>query len=397
MREANVRIFIIMKILIVAPYFYPDADVSSVRINSLCTYLLKQGVEVSVIRDKEYENAFEYDNSHILASVETFLVDTKGSRKYTVLKNLYTEKFKQTMDSGSYDLVLITMGPFSTLPLCELCKEIYSVPCILDYRDLWIFDMRRKRDFFKPRMLYRKFRAFPIEKKNICCASRVVTVTEEWKGILRKVYKGDTDKFWCIPNGYDDELLNAPQNADVTCPAGEFVISVFGKFAFYSPEYAIAVFKAIEQCASGHTKVVINHIGNSEAAIERIFEKKGQYKIFYHNTGFVEYAQGIQMLKASDAVLLVDIRNGAMGTKFYDYVFANKPIIYVGKPNTQLAKLVSEFDGGFVCQDARDVYGAINSIIDNRIDCLTQKGIIGEYARSMQNKKYLNLMYELVK
>lgn len=387
-----------MKVLVVSPYFSPMADVSCVRINSLCTYLLKQGVEITVIRDKNYDHCLNENDSDIHKRVELHLVDTKGSRKYAILCSLYAEVFEKILASNQYDLVLITMGPFSTLPLCEISTQKYGVPCVLDYRDLWIFDVRRKREFLNPRILYRKIRAYPIEKRAVNCASAVVTVTEDWCGILKKVYGKNSKKFYVISNGYDDEQLSMIENelsTSLNLPECDFMISVFGKFAYYSPEYATEIFEAIAKFAAEKEKILINHIGNREAVLEDLLEKRCMYRDYYHNSGFVKYIKGIQMLRASDAVLLVDIRNGAMGTKFYDYVFANKPLIYLGKPNTQLARLVSGFDGGYVCRNAEEVYSAIKQIKDNHIVHLSDDQNISQYSRSIQNQHYFELIRKL--
>lgn len=387
-----------MKILIIAPYFYPMADVSCVRINSLCQYMINQGDNITIIRNKEYDNCFEIDIENPLAKVETHYVDTKNSRNYKQLSTLYLQEFEKVVKKNTFDLVFITMGPFYSLPICSISKEKYHIPCILDYRDLWLFDMRKKTDFFSPRMLIRKIKGFPIEKKNISAADMVVTVTEKWSNILKTIYRGNKNKYCVVANGYDDVLLKQSENIVTRkIPTGDFNIAVFGKFAYYSEKYAKEVFEAILRLDKDGINVKIIHIGNTEKQMDILLNAHPEYKKYYYNSGFLPYGEGIQIIKQCQASLLVDIRNGAMGTKFYDYVYANVPLLYIGAPHTHLAKLVNTFPGGFVCSEIDDVYRTIKNVISKKIVALTNEYDYEKYSRTEQNKKYYNIIMELTK
>ena len=61
------------------------------------------------------------------------------------------------------------------------------------------------------------------------------------------------------------------------------------------------------------------------------------------NEPFQDYATGIRKLQKADVCILIDIRKHAIGTKIYDYIYANKPIIYIGKKKTYLEKMVKSF------------------------------------------------------
>ena len=86
-----------------------------------------------------------------------------------------------------------------------------------------------------------------------------------------------------------------------------------------------------------------------------------------------------------------------MGTKFYDYVYANVPLLYIGAPHTHLAKLVNTFPGGFVCSEIDDVYRTIKNVISKKIVALTNEYDYEKYSRTEQNKKYYNIIMELTK
>lgn len=384
-----------MKILIVSPFFPPSATVGVVRISSLVKELLKKGHELTIIRN-EYDERFEKLSNvdKELINLKTYKVMVNQSVRYFEASRRYKEVFREIMDQEHFDLVFITAGPYYTIPLCRLAKEEYKTKCIIDYRDLWIFDMRNKIDFFKPLNLIKKLIYFPIEKRNVGYADLIVTVTDEWCQILKKVYK--KGNFEVITNGYDDEQLKKTTNSVVFPYDDRFVIAVFGKLAYYSVEYGIKFFKALDKLSEKIPNLLVLHIGVPEKETEEAIRMSGFDIEKYVNTGFVYYTDGIELLKNSNVNVVIDIRKGAMGTKFYDYVFVNKPLIYLGKKNTQLDLLVKQLENGFSCYDANGVIVAIDKIENEGILSLTSCGDIGVYARSNQNKKYVELINKII-
>lgn len=178
-----------MKILIVAPFFPPSATVAIVRISSLVHALLHRGNEVVILRNKYYEQINQLSNSDKeLINLRTYTVEVDQSVRYFEASKRYKEIFRRIMDNEKFDIVFITAGPYYTIPLCEISKKEYNTKCIIDYRDLWLFDVRNKLDFLKPLNLVKKMIYYPIERRNIKQADLVITVTKQWKNILKKAY-----------------------------------------------------------------------------------------------------------------------------------------------------------------------------------------------------------------
>ncbi|MEC1154372.1 glycosyltransferase [Cytobacillus horneckiae] len=383
-----------MKILIVSPFFPPSATVAIVRISSLAKELLKKGHELTIIRNEYDERIDKLSNSDVeLINLKTYTVKVNQSVRYFEASKRYKEVFREIMDQKNFDLVFITAGPYYTIPLCKVAKEEYNTKCIIDYRDLWIFDMRNKIDFFKPINLIKKLVYLPIERRNIKCADLVVTVTEEWRQILKKVYK--REEFEVITNGYDDEQLKNITNTVDYPYHDRLVIAVFGKLSYYSVEYGIKFFSAMDTLSKKYPNLLVLHIGLPEKETEEAMRISGFDLEKYVNTGFVNYTNGIELLKNSNACVIIDIRKGAMGTKFYDYVFVNKPLIYLGKKNTHLDRLVQRFENGFSCYTEKDLMEAVSKVEEDSISLLTNAGNAEKYSRSIQNKKYIELIDNL--
>src|SRR5690606_38620071 len=136
-----------------------------------------------------------------------------------------------------------------------------------------------------------------------------------------KVYR--TDKIEVIANGYDDEQLKKIESISDFQYQDRFVVASFGKLSYYSLEHGVKFFKAMKKLSEKIPNLIVLHIGTSEKETEAAIRTSGFDKEKYINTGFVSYSTGIQLLNNSDVNVIIDIRNGAKGTKFYDYVFVN--------------------------------------------------------------------------
>lgn len=383
-----------MKILIVSPFFPPLATVAIVRVSSLAYEFLSRGHEITVIRNSYDESVEKLPNSdNKLLNLETYTVEVDGIRYFEASKR-YKQIFRKVMNKEKYDLVFITAGPYYTIPLCKIAKEEYNTKCVIDYRDLWVFDIRRKLDFIRPLNLAKKTVYFQIERQNIKYADLVVTVTENWKRILEKVYRSNNIEV--ISNGYDDKQLNRIDQEKDYPYKDYFVITAFGKLSYYSVEYGVKFFRAMKILSEKYPNLLVLHVGLPEKETEEAIKLSGFDKNKYINTGFINYSDGIRLLMNSDVNVIIDIRKGAMGTKFYDYVYVNRPLVYLGKKNTQLDNLVRSFENGFSCYQENDVVDAISKIKENGIELLTKVENVQKYARSKQNKRYLELINRLL-
>jgi glycosyltransferase involved in cell wall biosynthesis len=380
-----------LKILIVSPFFPPFGTVAIVRISSLAHELLKSGHEITILRN-EYDERIDKlsDSDQQLLDLKTHTVKVNQSIRYFEASKRYKYAFRKVMDEDKFDLVIITAGPYYTIPLCRVAKEEYGTKCIIDYRDLWLLDMRNITDFLKPVNIAKKLVYFPIERSNIKSADLVVTVTEEWKQILMKVYKGN--KFEVVKNGYDDAQLNKIDSSVSYPYKDKFVIAVFGKLSYYSEDYGTKFFSAMNSLSEKYPSLIVLHIGIPEKETERAIMNTGFDSSKYINTGFIKYTDGIELLKHTNACVIIDVRKGAMGTKFYDYVYVNKPLIYLGKKNTHLDNLVKGFKNGFSCYNEVDVVDAVNKIEEEGITSMTETENVEKYARTKQNRKYLELI-----
>lgn len=375
-----------MKLLIVAPAFLPDRRVGAVRMGSLARYLLKKDVSITVITNRK-------DSVEIPVSKYIY-VDTQEtgrySEKFAHNEQLYLKAFNDEVDSEQYDAVIVSGGPFYTFSIAKASKY-KKIPCVLDFRDPWIFDYREAKEFFSPKKLYTKIREIPKERAAVKAASAVVTVTDGWKQDFERYYPRQRGKFYTISNGYDDELLTDLHKADYN-KQGKVVIGVFGKLFYYTEQYSKVFLNGIRKFAD---EVSVLQIGEREPEAGGLLAACNISSDLIKNTGFLPYKEGMEYLMNADVLMIIDVRANAIGTKIYDYIFLGKPIVFVGPRKTQFAGMIGKIPGNYICSTAEEVENAFTDILAGHVKKTNTEANIKDYARSSQNERWWNLLNEI--
>lgn len=383
-----------MKILIVSPYFPPDLSVATVRISSLTRYLIEKGAIVTVLTNETvYKKAMDPEDEFIMENVNIINVESRNNnRKFFEVKKVYETYIRKMLNESKFDLVLITAGPFYTLSLSKIIKKEFLTPVILDFRDLWILDIRELKEFIRPNNILKKLIFLPIEMNAIKYADKVITVTDGWANILRKQYPFYKEKIKVIYNGFDSDKFKSLLNSNQKKNNDNNVIRImnFGKLSYYSQKYAHIFFEAVEDLIIEGKKIEVVQIGELEKTTVNILNNLKNANEHFSNTGFKSYKEGISILSTGDVYIIIDIRKNALGTKVYDYILLNKPIIYIGRKNTDLSNFIGSIQNSFICSTKEEVKKALKMIEKNNLITLTEDNVSSRYSRTVQNEKFLN-------
>lgn len=372
-----------MKILIVSPAFAPDKTVGALRMSSLARYLVAQGHKITVLTDVKDEKS-EIEATY--AYVKPVLTGNFASQ-FKKNANCYREAFENVVKKDHYDCVVISGGPFYTFPLTKTAFN-YGLPCYLDFRDPWLFDVRSVRQFFNVKNIIRELYYLPKERNAVKYATGIVTVTQGWTKSFKKAYPLAKSKIHLIENGYDDERLAQIQVEQP--PQGEkLVLGVFGKLFYYSEKYSNIFLNALSQHISDY-KIV--QIGTREKNADRLLAEHNLEASVLDSTGFIEYESGMQRLTQVDVCLIIDSRKDAVGTKIYDYIFLNKPILYVGPKKSAIAQMIRELKIGYTCSSEKEIETAFKMLQDGTFNVAMSEQQRLEYGRSFQNEKWLKLL-----
>lgn len=387
-----------MKVLIIVGFFGADKTVGAKRMNSLATYLVRHGNEVTVMTtSKSYDMPKEFKNIEFCFVDEAPLAGSpmKNEKIFRLNRVKFENEYLRNISYINPDIILISGSPFYTFSITKLAKE-KDIPCVLDFRDPWIFDFRGLKNTFSIRKnLYRMIH-YSHERSAIANASAAVMVTKGWCDDYKRLYSKYRNKFFVVENGYDEQELD---NIDVIDPDERveeiegFKIGVFGKLAYYSENNTRLFFQGIKTIHDESIHIV--QIGEREKIVDSIINQFGMNADRIISTGFMDYKKGMATLKTLDALLIIDNRMHALGTKIYDYIYVNKPIIYIGPKDSDMANLVGRFEYGFICSKKFEIEETILKLIEQKPNKLQDGSDAYDYSRNRQNEKYMELLSSL--
>lgn len=389
-----------MKLLIVSPYFAPYSLVGAQRMNSFVRYMAEKGHDITVV-------AFSVEhlrtvapaalNADIPELVKVERVDVKTNIKSVSGRNSYYESaFLKALDSvlkeESYDLCLVSVGPFFTLNAVRTVMKRYDIPYFIDYRDL--ISMGQCKGLVRRiKSVRASVNNYVNNKRAIRDCKGVITISEECKNILRRKYAGHSDCFHVVYNGFDEkQLLNMPS---VTWkPEVGFSVGYFGKFMYYQKDLGIAILRALSELREMGVEARLYHIGPEIAGIEKILHDREIDQNCYVNLGSKPYAEGVAYLHKMNCCAIEWNSSFGLGTKVFDYIYANKPIIGCMNSDTELGRFLKQFRNAIVTTSVDDIKNFVLRIINEKEKSLDNDTDPMLYSREKQNEKYENILKE---
>lgn len=378
-----------MRILIISPYFAPYDGVGAARMTSLSSSLLAAGYEVVVVSldiDSYPSNRCSrvVPEGVQLITHQFSVHDRQGSRQLQTI-------VEKVLQSNSFDGCVSSVGPFQTMFFSWRLFSKYKVPYIIDYRDPWLFSshvLNRSR-VVRVKAVLRDLLYLPIEALCVSHAASIISVTDRMTSSLNRRYCWIRNKTKTIYNGFEKVEMSS-KNMIVEHPQEDRQLRAIalGKFSYYDENAARKVIKAMSALLSSGNRIEFMHIGEEELLTSKIVTEEGYPETEFASTGHVPYATAIEMLNESNILILTYRSKYGLGTKVFDYIRANKPIVFVGKKRSELAEFLEQFQNAFICETVAEIQSAILTIIEKNVSDLGCDNI-NEYERSIQNSRYI--------
>lgn len=369
-----------MRILLVSLAYAPFSGVGAARMTSLSQYLKEKKHEVFVIAyDKSSYNECECKRE-IPQGVEVCYIE-KNINKKELFKIIKKKSF-----DNNIDICVYSVGPYETLSLAVNIYKETNIPYVIDYRDIWLFDSFPENCGmkYKIKSVIFSILMFGTEKKAMKYAKRVVFVTRGCRNTIQKRYNLSDDKVAVIYNGFEEIKITD------YCKKNEmFLLGVAGKFAYYNFTAARNVLSSCEDIGFMDVKLV--HIGVPDKEFVELYTKD-----IYEYVGVKSYDETIKILSSVDAFVITYMHKVGLGTKVFDYMALNKPILYVGPKETELAEFVSECENGFICEKKEEIIAAIEKIVKEKITKLSSNDEL-TFSREHQNNIYEKLLMNVVR
>ena len=82
-------------------------------------------------------------------------------------------------------------------------------------------------------------------------------------------------------------------------------------------------------------------MGKEDSRLTGILKANQYGREIYEYLGYLPSELCLLTLQKMDMNIIINIRNQGLGTKVFDYIQADRPVIYVGKKHTELADFIN--------------------------------------------------------
>jgi len=251
---------------------------------------------------------------------------------------------KKYLREHPVDAIISTGPPHSMHMIADALHKSTGIPWIADFRDPWT-----NIDFYKDLRLTKwgDARHRRLEQRILKNATKVVAVTwrmgEEFKELSAR------EDIEVILNGFDD----ADYRNVNTAPDSDFTIVHVG--SMNKDRNPDVLWKAIQQAVSVSDglkeKIKIKLIGPADFSVRESIEKFG----LKDYTSFIEFVPHDEAVRIQQqAQLLLLLINDAPSSlsiipgKLYEYLGAGRPILSIGPPESDSARVIEMAKGGVV-------------------------------------------------
>ena len=350
------------RILILCEAIAPPAF--SPRVLTLAQYLQDQGWQCTILTEECEQQAFDTDICpiHQMPAYHHLLADKLC---YGKDKALYRYAVQQ-LDMQSYDLIFCSSYYYFPLLAAQQLAKRYHLPLVVDLRD--IAEQWGKESYFTRRLTPWKGLDYCIGKlyeyKQLRMRNRVlryanaVTSVSPWHQQLLAHYNTNTH---LIFNGYDEQLF-VPKDVK----SEVFQIAYLGKLYSTKLRDPRLLFAALQELlAEGKIAAkelrVLFHV--DEKGKEQLSELAEEYQIspVVDIHGYIPRTEIVEVMHQSSILLVLTTQSiaegthGIMGTKFFENMGVEKPVLCVRSDEECLAQVISQTQAGLAATQVEEV------------------------------------------
>lgn len=339
-----------MKILFISYYFPPLGGVGVIRVSKFIKYLKRKGYKISVITvkeipyylyDKDLLKEIEGVNIYQAESLDfarfLYLLGFRGKVFYAgtayshfLNKLLFPDAkigflpfsyllSKRIIEKEKPSLIFTTSPPYTSLLIGLFLKKRFSLPLISDFRDPY------PTGIIPPPFYFRKI-LDSLRKKIVEDSEIVLSCHYEILKVL------GNKAIW-LPNGYDPE---------------DFIIEEW-KFPTRSIFYAGNLEKnskeifLLAEDLKEISNLKIYLAGHIDLSIKK--ELINYSNIIY--LGSFLHKEVCSLMKGADYLLYLSKPNQIVGLKLFEYIGAQRPIIFYGKISEEIKMLNEKYKIGY--------------------------------------------------
>jgi glycosyltransferase involved in cell wall biosynthesis len=292
--------------------------------------------------------------------------------------------------SNPVDVIVSTGPPHSMHLIAMKLSEKLSIPWIADFRDPWT-NIDYYEDLLLTPLADKLHRQ--LEKKVLEKADRVIVIGETMKKEFELLAGRNID---LISNGYDDENIIGlqPQSRD------KFIIAHVGTLVRTRNPTALwdAIAVLVESNIAFAGKLEIRLVGKTDFSVKESIEANGLSEYVKYIDYLPHDEVILQQLQASLLLLILNNTpnaNGIITGKLYEYLSARRPVLCIGPPNGDAAKILHETGSGNTIA-FEDELGIKQQLQQYFSDFVGGKQLIKDIDISMYSRKELTHKLSLI-
>jgi hypothetical protein len=396
-----------MKVLIVSFSFPPSNVVGAIRVGKLARYLDSRGYDLRVLttdivedrslpleiaRGRVIYTDYRLREDRLAHLVRQFRrppaseLDPRGSifrvnggaprksvwerlrRHYhglIYIPDLRRDWIKTALPAGRRlieewkpDIIFASAPPFTGLIVAGRLGRAFDIPWIADFRDLWV-----DGPYYDEPGWRRPLEAL-LEQATVRHAAALVTVSPQWADQLRRRH-GKTAEV--VYNGYaEEDFPEAPTPAD----QGEVLTIRYTGSVYRGIRDPSAVFAAIDLLPEvRRNRVMVEFFGD---AGDDVLALAAKYRVRDRVAvrPAVPYRRALELQMQADILLLLqwcDKRDeGNLPGKIFEYLYARRPILFIGYENGVAAQLIRERGAGLVANAPEQIRDQLQTWIEQK-------------------------------
>jgi glycosyltransferase involved in cell wall biosynthesis len=273
-------------------------------------------------------------------------------------KPFATKKALEIIRKEDIDLIFSSSPPHSLQIIAKRLKKRTGLPWVADFRDRWT-DIRYYQVLERPRLRITRKVDSILEKKVLTSANYVTATSEGFLRNFNEKIKPKTQSFHFIPNGYDEDDFDDIAEKELQ----EFRILHAGSLIGQQNPQVLwnSLFRLFESDPGIKRSLRVHFIGKSHDSIVRAVHEKGLSDIVEFKDHLPHKNILVEFSKASILLAVIpDIPNNrsiVLG-KIYEYIGTGKPILIIGPPEGDAAKIISEIANSAICDYADEEHCA---------------------------------------
>jgi len=237
--------------------------------------------------------------------------------------------------------VIFATSPLqSSLLAALILKLIFRIPLIVELRDPWTTNPFAIKKCFNILSIIEN----SIENRVFQSAEKIIVINEHFiQPILKKYPYIESNKFYVLPNGYDDDdLINLT-------PIHQQYKTIVHAGSFYAGRSPLSFLKAFANIVNSNKDVrdcwKLKFVGSGKE-FDAYIKDLGIFDSVIQ-IGQVSHSEALTHIISSDLlILLPGVGIGTMTGKIFEYVAAKKPILVLAEKENSAASFVSNLKVG---------------------------------------------------